>query len=206
MTSPDPKNFRVSDAEREHVLGVLQKATGQGLISLEEFTERADTVVAAKTRAELNQVLLDLPGLVHTETERRTVPPMERAELKTTMSSTERKGNWVVPRELVLRSRMGSTELDFTEATINHRVVRIELDVTAGSVEMLLPDNATAETSVDAIAGSVEDKTRGGQGGGTHFIITGTVRAGSVEIRNPRYFHLGRLTIRFPWKLIWRSD
>nr|BFE47292.1 hypothetical protein GCM10017745_07190 [Saccharothrix mutabilis subsp. capreolus] len=45
----DPRQWRVSDAEREHVVGVLQKAIGRGLITLDEFTERADTALAAKT-------------------------------------------------------------------------------------------------------------------------------------------------------------
>ncbi|NUT96516.1 MAG: DUF1707 domain-containing protein, partial [Saccharothrix sp.] len=53
----DPRQWRVSDAEREHVVGVLQKAIGRGLITLDEFTERADTALAAKTREQLNTVL-----------------------------------------------------------------------------------------------------------------------------------------------------
>jgi hypothetical protein len=60
----DPRDLRVSDAEREHVMSLLEKATGRGLITLAEFDERSATVVTAKTRAELNAVLLDLPGLV----------------------------------------------------------------------------------------------------------------------------------------------
>ncbi|HET8591561.1 MAG TPA: DUF1707 domain-containing protein [Nakamurella sp.] len=60
----DPRDLRVSDAERAHVMSLLEKATGRGLISLAEFDERSATVVTAKTRAELNAVLLDLPGLV----------------------------------------------------------------------------------------------------------------------------------------------
>jgi hypothetical protein len=38
-------------------------------------------------------------------------------ELKGSMSSVERKGDWQVPRKLVLRWRMGSVKLDFTEAS-----------------------------------------------------------------------------------------
>lgn len=59
----DPKDLRVSDAEREHVGELLQRAVGQGMLSLGEFTERMDTVLAAKTRGDLNQVLVDLPGI-----------------------------------------------------------------------------------------------------------------------------------------------
>ena len=57
------RELRVSDAEREHVGQLLQRAVGLGMLSLGEFTERMDTALAAKTRGELNAVLVDLPGM-----------------------------------------------------------------------------------------------------------------------------------------------
>jgi len=59
----DPRDLRVSDDERSHVLALLEKATGRGLIDLGEYTERSGLVIAARTRRDLNAVLLDLPGL-----------------------------------------------------------------------------------------------------------------------------------------------
>ncbi|GAB2635872.1 DUF1707 domain-containing protein [Prescottella soli] len=59
----EARDLRVSDAEREHVGKLLQRAVGQGMLSLGEFTERMDTALAAKTRGELNAVLVDLPGM-----------------------------------------------------------------------------------------------------------------------------------------------
>src|SRR5947209_3005715 len=57
------RDLRVSDTEREHVGALLQRAVGLGMLSLGEFTERMDTALAAKTRGELNAVLVDLPGI-----------------------------------------------------------------------------------------------------------------------------------------------
>ncbi|HLS79305.1 MAG TPA: DUF1707 domain-containing protein [Nocardia sp.] len=57
------RDLRVSDAEREHVGQLLQRAVGLGMLSLGEFTERMDTALAARTRGELNAVLIDLPGV-----------------------------------------------------------------------------------------------------------------------------------------------
>ncbi|GAA3460555.1 DUF1707 domain-containing protein [Saccharothrix longispora] len=187
--SPDPRNFRVSDAEREHVVGLLQKAIGRGLITLDEFTERTDTALAAKTRAELNVVLLDLPGMVHNSAPAPTSPiaAVERQELKSTMSTVSRKGTWSVPRQLVVHSRMGSTELDFRQASIPHAVVDIELDVTAGSVKLVLPDGATVNAdSVELAASNLRDKVGTGVDGRPHFVVHGSVRAGSVEIKKKR--------------------
>jgi hypothetical protein len=178
----DPRDFRVSDAEREHVVGLLQKAIGRGLITLDEFTERTDTALAARTRSQLNAVLLDLPGMVLNE---RAAPVVQdRQELKATMSAVARKGNWAVPRQLVVRSRMGSTDLDFREASIPHAVVDIELDVTAGSVKLLLPEGATVNADgVELAASNLKDKVGTGANGRPHFVVHGAVRAGSVEIK-----------------------
>lgn len=59
----DPRDLRVSDAERTHVLQLLERATGRGLIDIGEYTERSGRVIEARTRGELNAVLVDLPGL-----------------------------------------------------------------------------------------------------------------------------------------------
>lgn len=203
MNSPiDPKNLRVSDAEREHVIEVLQKAIGKGLISLDEFSERTDTALAAKTRGELNSVLVDLPGLVHAENAPATTAPPQ-IELRSTMSSLKRSGQWVVPQRLLIRSRMGSTELDFTEAVISTEQVEIELDVAGGSVELLFAENAGVVSSGVAVTmGKVEDK-HPNENGAPRFVISGAVRAGSVEIRRPKYVRIGAMVLRFPWKLSW---
>lgn len=53
--------MRVSDAERAKVGQLLETAVAQGMITLDEFSERYDTALAARTRGELNAVLADLP-------------------------------------------------------------------------------------------------------------------------------------------------
>jgi uncharacterized protein DUF1707 len=200
----DPRQLRVSDAERAHVVEVLQKAIGHGLLSLDEFTERTDTALAAKTRGELNQVLVDLPGLTHSAPDS---PIREKpVELTANMSSIKRTGRWTVPRELIVRNRLGSTELDFTEAVIEHDEVRIALRCSGGSVKILLPERASANTNdVRTTAGSVKNKVHEG-GGKPRFVVSGTVTAGSLEIRRASYVRIGSLLIRSPWKLMWDNQ
>jgi hypothetical protein len=202
----DPRTLRVSDAEREHVVGLLQKAIGQGLITLDEFTARTDVALAAKTRGELNTVLIDLPGLVH----REASSPMrlQPVELRATMSTLKRTGRWAVPSTLVVRNRMGSTELDFTEARIDHPEVHIELDVAGGSVELLVPEFASVDTDgIEVTMGSIKDRTGRLDGiGRPHLVLSGSIRAGSLKIRRPSYIRIGALAIRFPWKITWDRE
>ena len=202
------RHLRVSDAEREPVVGLLQRATGSGLLDLDEFTHRVDTALAARTRAELNVVLLDLPGLEHPQrpaqvpmparppahTAARAVAPDTGAgdEVRSMLGSVTRRGTWDVPAHLVVRATLGSAELDFTDAHIPHEVVEIELDVVAGSVELRLPagarvDHAAVQTTLSSVENHV--RSRSDTASGPAFRLSGSVRAGSVEIRPPRRAH-----------------
>jgi len=61
----------------------------------------------------------------------------------------------------VLRWRMGSVKLDFAKARIVHPVVEIELDVSGGSVEIRLPEGASA--SLDGVEARLgRSRTTGG--------------------------------------------
>lgn len=200
----DPRELRVSDAERTHVVNVLQKAIGHGLLSLDEFTERTDRALAAKTRGDLNAVLVDLPGLTHEASESpiRTPP----VELVANMSSIKRHGEWQVPKELIIRNRMGSTKLDFSEARIEHAEVRITLEIGGGSVKLLVPPNASVDTNgVVVIAGSVKDRV-GGTTGRPRFVITGKITMGSLTVRRASYVRIGSLVIRSPRNIGWAPD
>jgi Domain of unknown function (DUF1707) len=197
------RDLRVSDAEREHVVRLLERATGSGLLDLDEFTQRVDTALAARTRAELNVVLLDLPGLTHPDRPAHLHPPRPAArptgrstsnvpagdhEVRSLLASTSRRGAWDVPAHLPVRAVLGSVELDFTEAHIPHDVVEIELDVVAGSVELRVPEGSRVETALRSTMASVENRTRARAdgAGGPVFRVRGSIRAGSVEIKPPK--------------------
>ena len=200
----DPRQLRVSDAERTHVVNVLQKAIGHGMLSLDEFTERTDMALAAKTRGELNAVLVDLPGVTHTD----TVAPLREkpVELRASMATLKRNGAWNVPRELVIYNRLGSTELDFSEARISHGEVRIQLNCGGGTVKLTLPEGASVETDqVRMTAGSVKDKVGSGDGR-PRFVLSGSVTAGSLVIRRPSYVRIGNLLIHSTWKITRAAD
>ncbi|MQA08502.1 MAG: DUF1707 domain-containing protein [Pseudonocardiaceae bacterium] len=202
MTEVTARNFRVSDAEREHVVDLLQKAIGRGLLDLDEFTSRTDTALAASTRGELNAVLVDLPGMVHRDAAPSTyrMPAVvpggaeDRVVLNGKYSTIVRSGRWAVPREIVVRNKYGNTKLDFTGARFAHPVVQVELGSKWGSVEIIIPE--TASVSTDSISevkwGSVKDKTSSnGKPGNPHIVLTGRLHGGSLTIRHRRMSWLG---------------
>ena len=54
--------IRVSDAEREEVAERLRRAHADGRLDMSELEERVALCYAAKTRAELEPLVADLPG------------------------------------------------------------------------------------------------------------------------------------------------
>ena len=55
-------SIRASDNDRERAIAALQEHTVAGRLTLDEFTERAATVYAARTLNELAETTADLPA------------------------------------------------------------------------------------------------------------------------------------------------
>lgn len=201
-TSPpavDPRDLRVSDQEREHVVGVLQHAIGLGLIDLDEFTERTDIAYAATTRGQLNVVLSDLTGLVHRDAPYRTGPqsaprpttfdPRQRLELVGHYSNVTREGRWPVPEHILVRNKYGTTRLDFTDAEFSTGTVYVELDTRWGSVHVLIPQGAAIDLNGirEVRHGSVEDRTgTNGSPGHPRIMLSGRVHGGNLQVKYRR--------------------
>lgn len=199
----------MSDAEREHVGQLLQRAVGQGMLSLGEFTERMDTALASKTRGELNSVLADLPGMQIAEERRPTAKPLAEQTpksaphrvvqehwghgggasdtLRGTMSTITRKGPWNVPPSLRVSTRMSTVTLDFTQAVMSTQVVQLHVDDYCSTVTLIVPIEATVDLNgVDTVAGSATNKVRTGPPyGPLHLVVSGKVRLGSVTAKHP---------------------
>jgi hypothetical protein len=56
------EDLRAADVDRQFVADRLKTAVDEGRLSLSEYDERLQTVYAAKTYGDLDQVLADLPG------------------------------------------------------------------------------------------------------------------------------------------------
>jgi len=184
MTRPDQlTELRVSDADRNGTLRRLHNAVALGLIDIEEFEDRSSRVSYARTHAELNSLVGDLPGPGAIVTS-----AADRVELRGWVGSLKRHGEWTVPTRLALVRRLGSVELDLVKAHFAGPVVVIELDMKGGSVKIRLPEGASASIDdVEVYVGSARDRRKNAPAEGRpHVVLTGRVVGGSVVIRGPR--------------------
>lgn len=181
----DLRAMRVSDAEREHVAELLQKAVGRGLITLDEFTQPTDTALAAQTRGELNVVLADLPFVQHAEQPVRTAPLV----LRTRSGNLAQRGHWTVPAEITAECGMGNISIDFTQATCSHREVTLRATCGSGNIVVIVPRGwGVMLVEAEARMGSVVNKATDPPVVGMPVLrVYGRAGMGNVKIRYPRH-------------------
>src|SRR5688572_2968006 len=73
--------LRIGDAERERTIEALREHTGAGRLTLDELDDRIEAVAAARTRADLDAVVADLPRVTLASDLRRR-REQERRELR----------------------------------------------------------------------------------------------------------------------------
>jgi hypothetical protein len=207
----DPRDIRVSDDERSHVLKLLEKATGRGLIDIGEYTERSAKVISARTRGDLNAVLMDLPGL---EIAGRSIdaaqhdlrsptqptpgfsgavpvpPPGSASTLELTgWGSRTFKGSWTVPPLIVIGGTGASTRLDFTAAQLISPTVTVEFRSNyGGSAEFVVPKSSSVRVEgLQLRGGHLNNKVAPSRvTNGMTLVLTGVKKGGSVTVRHPR--------------------
>lgn len=173
---PQPE-MRVSDAERNRVVEQLNRAVGEGRLTLAEFEDRVGGVLAARTHAELMPFTADLPASVAPQV----------LELRSRASSLRRAGRWVVPRQVVVSTQASSVRLDFTDAVIESPTVELTLAVRSSSVTLVLPRGASASVhDVEMVSSSAKAKVP--DSGGLHIVVRGRLQTSSLQVRYQRRF------------------
>lgn len=178
---------------REEVIARLSEGYAQDLFDVDELDRRLDLAHAASTVAELDALVADLGPAPSTSTALVPVGShaindpsrVEKKKLGIWFGSVERKGTWSVPRELNARVVFGNGTLDFRDASIGPGVTTLQVSVTFGSLELILPPWLAIDVDVSSIAGNVEERhrvPRTPDPAQPILRVTGGVRFGNLEI------------------------
>lgn len=115
-------SLRVSDAERHQVVEVLREAAGEGRLDLTELEERLELAFAAKTYADLEPLVRDLPAAgAQASLSRGPAGPVDHEGPTLSigiMSGPARRGAWSLPPSHTALAVMGSVHLDLREAAL----------------------------------------------------------------------------------------
>ena len=150
-------SVRVSDAERDVTLKVLNENAAVGRLTLDELEERAGQAVAAKTRADLAKLTSDLPaegGAVlqaGSGAERKPV-----RWLVAIMGGGHRRGRFRAVGSINAIGIMGGDEIDLREAEIEGGELILNLYSLMGGANVYVPDSIEVELGGVSIMGGNE--------------------------------------------------
>jgi class 3 adenylate cyclase len=158
-SAPGPP-LRISDAERERVVDRLKTGCEEGRLTLDEFSERVAATYAARTEAELNVVVADLPlttaataaPLPATTT---TAPPGQRATRWTVgiMSGARQRGRYRLHGKTNAVAFWGGCELDLRAAEVEGSEIEINAIAVMGGIDIVVPEGIAVELTGFAIFG-----------------------------------------------------
>jgi uncharacterized protein DUF1707/cell wall-active antibiotic response 4TMS protein YvqF len=177
---PGSSPLRASDADREQTLEALAAASAEGRLSLEEYSQRSDSALVARTLHELAGLTADLPAPPQSE------PASAPVQITAVLGNESRKGPWVVPPHITVRSVLGDCHLEMQQAVIRQHVTTIDATVRFGTMTIFVPDGIDVRLHGRAVLGAKSSQLRGEpQPGAPVIIVNCDVICGSVAIRRP---------------------
>jgi len=164
----DHGRLRVSDADREQAAEILREAAGDGRLTLEELDQRLDQAYAAKTYAELEPVIRDLPIAGRVAPMAASRFPAERlggAPASTfslaIMSEARRSGQWVVPGRYTAVAFMGGVYLDLRQARFSEPAVTIQAFTWMGGITIIVGEDIEVDVSGIGFMGGFDHRATG---------------------------------------------
>jgi hypothetical protein len=133
---------RASDAERERTVERLRDASAEGRLTLEEFIERMTNAYEARTHAELEQLMRDLPTVSGGRVATRRRPTRILFSL---FGSTERDGRIRVRRRVTCFTTFGNIDLDLRQATFERDVITVVVFGAFGTADVYVPEGVDVD-------------------------------------------------------------
>jgi Domain of unknown function (DUF1707)/Cell wall-active antibiotics response 4TMS YvqF len=176
-----PRDLRASDADRDRVLALLAEAVSDGRLTAEEHAERVQRACTARTLGELAELTVDLAA-----------PSAQPVRLdggqviSGIFGPARRDGRWVVPETLTVTALFGEVEVDFTQAILQARQVKLYATVIGGRLRLVVPDGVSVAVTGHLVLGRRRGGTPPPVTADTPVIeVKGVVLGGEVIVRTP---------------------
>jgi hypothetical protein len=115
-----------SDADRQQVSVLLQNACSEGRLSLDEFSQRIERAIAARTHADLVELTHDLPPRIRQ-------PAPRPADSSSVILSSAPRRPWQIGERSETLVLFGSCKLDLRRAALSPGVTVIDASIICGS-------------------------------------------------------------------------
>jgi Domain of unknown function (DUF1707)/Cell wall-active antibiotics response 4TMS YvqF len=144
--------------QRERVIERLGANFINDFLSLEELDQRLSLAFKARSYAELQQLVANLPEQSTSQAVRMAAPDRvpERGFMAAVMGGSLRGGSWLVPRHLKVFTFWGGAGIDLRQARLAPGITEIEVYAIMGGAEIIVPPGVRVETDGVAIMGGFE--------------------------------------------------
>lgn len=136
-----------TDEQRAAAVDFLQHAVGQGRLTLGEFVDRLDVVLAVRTRAEVQTAIADLPA------EQPIVGSSTPASAYSVFGDVRMRGRWRLRAHNRGATVFGDVRYDLRDCVCSESEVRIEGWTVFGDVDVVVPEGVEAELAGFTIFG-----------------------------------------------------
>lgn len=148
---PQAPSMRASDQDRDATVQRLQVAFAEGRLADEEFDERMRSALAARTYADLDELLTDLPASSAPVTPRPVAAnakdPRPGRYAIAYKRGIRHAGRWRVPGTFRAIVYKGSGELDLRAAELTEPVTTILAVAYKSDIEIIVPPGVRVEVS-----------------------------------------------------------
>ncbi|WGW11088.1 DUF1707 domain-containing protein [Saxibacter everestensis] len=191
------KTLRAGDNDREAVAEVLRQSAGDGRLDLDELDERLERAYAAKTYAELDELVADLPVTAmpseHAPVLRSPARKPGRDDkpliLRATLDNQSRSGAWEVPAVIEAEPLFANVKLNFMYASCPFDVVDLTIRPGSGAVVLIMPEGWGVDTEeLNKSWGTVRNKIGQAAAGKPTIEVRGSVGMSSFVARPPYFY------------------
>jgi hypothetical protein len=198
--TPEPDaalEIRASDLDRERFAEQLRDAAGDGRLTMDELEERLELVYAAKTYAQLEPLVKDLPAPgaaqaagaalaapAHGSLARVGGTPSGRHRSLAIIGGARRRGTWVVPKRYTSFAFWGGVQLDMTEASFADREVVVNTVAIMGGIQIIVPEDVIVQVEGIGVMGGYDEPAARNQppAGSPVLRVTGFAFWGGVQV------------------------
>jgi len=179
-------DVRASDADRDATVNRLCEAAAEGLLTLEELTDRIEAAANAVMRSDLVPLTCDLPATAAVGV------TMQSAGVRG-VGDVKRSGPWTLPAENSFRTWFGHIKLDLRQAQISAMETHIHARALFGNILVLVPEGVAVEVQARTRLGQTNLQASSEIPGAPRIVLTGGTFSGNINVRHPRLWEkLGR--------------
>lgn len=184
VTLDSSGSLRIGDDDRRAVDAQLQRAVGEGRLTLLEYEERSGEVWRARTRDELASTVSDLPAGAPPVPEPVHVPAPVRGRTRrvlAVMSGDELRGP--VEGRVEAYAVMGGAKVDLRRDDLPARV-HVRAVAVMGGIEVLVPRGVTVHLSGLSLMGGREARVDPPTPGAPVVEVDGLAVMGGIEVKH----------------------